>query len=83
MKVQMASEKHEITYQELAELLRKRGDIDALELLAVASNMIGKIIAMQDQRKVNKEMCLQLVAANIEVGNKQVVDILTKTVGNG
>ena len=73
MKIQTAPE-HEVAYQDIVQLVRKHADkLTAAELLAVAANMIGKLAAMQDQRTMTPEMAMEIIANNIEVGNKQAL----------
>jgi hypothetical protein len=75
---------HEKFYQDLAQLLDKHaGNLPADEMLAIAANMVGKIIAFQDQRTMTREMAMLIVLANIKEGNRQVVDELSsKTTGS-
>jgi hypothetical protein len=81
-KVQSAWPEHEIAYQDLCALLDKHaGKMNALEMLAIASNMVGKIVAMQDQRRVTPEMAMKVVSENIEYGNRQVLAQLDKSGG--
>ena len=78
-KLHLAQPEHEVAYQEVCALLAKHaGTLDAFEMLAVAANMLGKLVALQDQRKVTTEMALELVARNIEYGNQQVLDQLAQ-----
>lgn len=45
-----AKPEHEVAYQDLAKLIRKHADkVTSLELLAIGANMIGKLVALQDQ----------------------------------
>jgi hypothetical protein len=68
---------HEQFYQEFCALLKKHtGDMPALEQLAVTANLLGKMIAMQDQRTVTPERAMEIVARNIELGNSQVIEQL-------
>jgi hypothetical protein len=77
--LRLAKPEHEIAYQEVCALLAKHaGALDAFEMLAVAANMLGKLVALQDQRKITPKMALELVARNIECGNKQVLDQLAQ-----
>lgn len=77
MSLRATKPEHEVAYQELVALVNKHaGHLDAMEMLAVASNMLGKLVAMQDQRKVSPSMAMEVVAHNIEHGNKQVLDQL-------
>lgn len=82
MKIQLAKPEHEVLYQDLIKLVGKHGDkVDAFEMLAIAANMLGKLVAMQDQRTIAPKMALELIARNIEEGNRQVLDQLSNTVG--
>lgn len=78
----LAKPEHEVAYQDLCALVNKHAaDMSALELLAVAANMLGKLVALQDQRKVTPATAMEIVAQNIEHGNKQVLDQLGRTQG--
>ena len=82
MVMRLAKEEHEVAYQDLCALVEKHaGKISALELLAVAANMLGKLIALQDQRTLTSEMAMEIVAINIEKGNQQALDQVTKSEG--
>ncbi len=73
---------HEVAYQDLCKLVSKHADkLSALELLAVAANMIGKLVAMQDQRTVTRDKALDVVIKNLELGNVQVLDQLAGSKG--
>jgi hypothetical protein len=73
---------HEVAYQDLCALVNKHADkLSAIELLAVAANMLGKLIAMQDQRIISAEQAMEVVARNIESGNQQIVAQLSQTKG--
>lgn len=77
-----AKPEHEIAYQDLCQFVNRHADkVSALELLAIASNMLGKLVALQDQRKVTPAQAMKVVAHNIELGNRQVLDELMKTKG--
>jgi hypothetical protein len=83
MKVQPPTIAHGAMYQDLTLLLLKySSEVSALEMLAIASNMVGKITAMQDQRVVTPKQAMEIIAANIELGNAQVVDDLCKSEGS-
>lgn len=84
----MTIRRHEPTAQHRAfrddaiELLKKHGaHLDATEMLALAAHLTGQIIAMQDQRKVTREVALQIVGQNIEVGNAEVIRGLSQSGG--
>lgn len=68
---------HEVAYQDLCALVRRHADaMTALELLAVAANMVGKLVALQDQRRTSPALAMEVVAKNIEIGNRQAVGAL-------
>lgn len=82
MTLHMAKPEHEVAYQDLIQLVNKHAaKLTPLELLAVAANMLGKLIALQDQRTTSPDMAMKVVSDNIEYGNKTVIDKLMK--GNG
>lgn len=82
MSVKLAKPEHEVVYQELIALVNKHaGHLDALEMLAVASNMLGKLVAMQDQRTVSPAKAMEVVARNIEYGNQMVLEQIQQTRG--
>jgi hypothetical protein len=75
---------HEAAYEEIAVLLdRYAGTMTALEMLAVAANLVGKLVALQDQRVTTPAQAMEVVALNIELGNKQVIEELAGSVGGG
>jgi hypothetical protein len=80
MKVHKASAAHEATYQELCAIInRHASELSPVEILAVAANMVGKLVALQDQRTMSPDRAMQIVAKNIEAGNKQVLDSLANS----
>ncbi len=82
MSLKTAKPEHEVAYQDLCALVNKHaGKLSSLELLAVASNMLGKLVALQDQRTVTPAMAMEVVAQNIEHGNKQVLQQLAASKG--
>lgn len=82
MSAQLAKPEHEVANQDLCALIRKHADeVTSVELLALAANMVGKLVALQDQRSVSPELAMEIVAANLECGNKQVIDWLASAKG--
>lgn len=74
---------HEVAYQDLCALVSRHADkLTAAELLAVAANMLGKLIALQDQREMTSEKAMKIVIENLELGNQQVFDQLGDSQGN-
>lgn len=82
MSIHMAEPQHEVAYTDLTLLLRKHaGKLSAIEMLAVAANMLGKLVAMQDQRTTTPEVAMETVARNLETGNRQILDQMAKPAG--
>jgi hypothetical protein len=83
IKVKLAAAEHQVAYQDLAALIRKHADkVDAEGLLAIAANMVGKLVAMQDQRTMTPEMAMVTVAENVAAGNAEMIELLGQTKGN-
>jgi len=83
MKNTVTKQEHEVVYQELVALVKRHeGLVSSLEILAIASNMVGKLVAMQDQRSVTPVQAMSIVANNIEEGNRQVLATVLATKGN-
>lgn len=77
MSLHLAKPEHEVAYQDICRLVSKHSaKLTPLEMLAIAANMIGKLVAMQDQRITSSAMAMEVVARNLEHGNKTVIDQL-------
>lgn len=82
MKGRPTTQKHEIAYQELTALVTRHAvGLTAAEVLAIAANMVGKLIALQDQRTMTREQAMEIVANNIELGNRTVIEQLLQSTG--
>lgn len=82
MPTQRSRPEHEATYQDLIKLLSRHGELSPPEMLAVAANLTGKLLAMQDQRTMTRETALKIIQKNIEIGNQQVIAELHATKGS-
>lgn len=74
--------KREVVLQELLDLLSRHGDLTSAELLAIAANMIGKMIALQDRRTMTSERALRIVSDNIKIGNYEARQLLAASKGS-
>lgn len=82
MSVHTAKPEHEVAYQDLCKLVSKHAPkVSAVELLAIAANMLGKLVAMQDQRTLTPDQAMEVVAKNIESWNQEIVDQIAKSRG--
>lgn len=82
MTVQQTKPEHEVAFEDIVNLVRKHAEtLSPLELLAIAGNMVGKLLAFQDQRKTTPDQAMRTVAKNIEIGNAQAIAKLQNTRG--
>ena len=74
---------HKDFYDDLTSLLgRHAAHLPADELLALASNVVGKILAFQDQRTMTAEGAMALIRENIEIRNREAIAGLMKSQGS-
>ena len=78
-----AKPEHEVAYQDICALVNRHADkVDSLQLLAIAANMLGKLIAFQDQRTVSPGRAMDVVARNLKLGNQQALAEVQNTKGS-
>ena len=74
MSIKAPSREHEVAYQEICALCSRHADkLSAQDLLAIAANMLGKLIALQDQRSMTPQQAMRIVSENIRLGNEQAL----------
>lgn len=80
----VVSDVDERFHLDLIKLCQKYNKGDTLpRLLAIASHAVGQILAMQNQRTMTARTGIDIIQANIEAGNRRVVDdLLDETHGN-
>lgn len=67
--------RHEAFLAELKAALGNSGkDIDAAELLAISSQFVGMLLAMQDQRTMTIDRAMATIERNIEIGNRTAIE---------
>lgn len=77
MKAFPTNEHHKALKADLDALTAKYADkMTDAEVLAIISQVVGMVIALQDQRTMTPDQAMSIVAANIEVGNQLVVNNL-------
>lgn len=83
LNLEMADSSHEVAYQDIVKLLNKHAPkLSAAEMLAIAANMVGKLVALQDQRTMTADRAMQVVIANVELGNQQAIQAMSQPAGN-
>lgn len=76
-------DRHHAFRDDCVEILRKHGAaLIALEMLALAAHLVGQLVAMQDQRRITPATAMEVVAKNIEHGNREVLNQLHETAGS-
>lgn len=74
--------RHQTFKRDVDKLLKKHAPrLPAQDLLAVASQIVGMLVALQDQRTMTPEMAMRIVAENVEAGNEEIVRNLSKSEG--
>lgn len=58
-------------------------DMPAQQILAVVSQFVGQLIALQDKRVMTPDVAMQIVGQNIEIGNQAAILTLGDTLGEG
>jgi hypothetical protein len=58
----------------LALMKIEMAEVPAEEILAMMAYTLGQLVAMQDQRKMTPKQAMEIVAMNIEEGNKQAIE---------
>jgi hypothetical protein len=73
----------QLLHADIAALIKRHLTPDTPErVLAIAAQVVGQVIALQDQRTMTNERVWQIVLANIEAGNQGVIDRIHNTKGN-
>lgn len=80
MKYAVPSNTHFTLRQELIGVLCKYQDtLCPAELLAVSSQVVGNLIALQDETRLSQEHAIEIVMYNIEEGNRAALGDLDQT----
>lgn len=68
---------HAAYVDDLKAVMQKHAEaLTAQELLALTSQLVGQILAFQDQRTMTPQMGLEIIGRNIEIGNDMAVGML-------
>lgn len=73
-RLEIARSAHNAGYDELISFVKRQAEargLSALEMLALAANLVGKLIAMQDAAKITPAQAMEIVGKNIEQGNQE------------
>lgn len=67
---------HQALWQDLAEAIRKHPNIHPEAILAILSQMVGQVIAMQDSTIMTPPTAMKIVEQNVLVGNEAAIQDL-------
>ena len=76
-----ANQQDQDIFKDLMGLLNKHKDYPKEQLLALSANIVGRLIACQDQQS-DVEYYMQIVSANIEQGNQEMIAELMNSQGS-
>jgi hypothetical protein len=66
--------KHLDFMNDLKAALGRHVDLSPPEMLAIASQFVGVIFALQDQTTMTPGRAMKIVAGNIEIGNQAAIE---------
>ena len=66
--------RHEQFRLDLLKAMRRYEDVPSIELLCVASQLVGQLVAMQDQTRYTNSEIMELIADNVQEGNRLVTE---------
>lgn len=69
------NQRHSAFLDDLKSALWKHQRLDPLEMLAIASQFVGMLMAFQDQRTMTPADALEMVGNNIEIGNAMAIEV--------
>jgi len=83
IEMQQATPEQEITYTQLCAFLRQHsGNLTPQQLLAMVANVLGKVLALQDQSTMTLNDAMEIINKNIIAGNKQALAAMMHIVGS-
>ena len=74
MKLLSPTPQHNTLMEDLKSAIIKNKELPLDEILAITSQLVGSLIALQDQTKYTAVVAVQLVEENISIGNKMAIE---------
>jgi hypothetical protein len=74
--------KHLDFMNDLKAALGRHAHLSPPEMLAIASQFVGNLIALQDQTTMSPDRAMQIVAGNIAIGNQAAIEGLMPPAGS-
>lgn len=81
MSVEQSGPIHAALMADLKAAIAKHSHLSSEEMLAVVSQLVGNLVALQNQYKYTAAQVLTAVAGNIELGCQQAIAKLMTTTG--
>lgn len=81
MKTMKAEDHHNSLLDAMKAVLQDHSDMDAEEMLAVLSQLLGQLVAMQDQEKMTVERAQRIIEHNLVQGNQAAIEYLMQSEG--
>lgn len=76
------SDDHKALMLDLRAALGKHTHLSGLEMLACVSQLVGNLVAFQDQRALTPEQAMEIVSRNIQEGNEVAIANLSNVGGH-
>lgn len=82
MRTTPPTSEHERVRQAVLAVVRKEAaDMPGEQVLAIMANITGGVLALLDQRRFTPDQAMEIISANIEAGNRAVIDELMRAPG--
>lgn len=84
IKSRPTDDRHKALADKLCQFLKdEAGDLPDIELLALNAQVLGMIIAYQDQYRYTPDEIMTIVRRNMEAGNRRVIEGLANSPAGG
>lgn len=67
---------HQALWEDLTEVIQKHSKVGGQEILAILSQMVGQVIAMQDSNVITVKIAMEIVHRNMMVGNESAIQLM-------
>lgn len=73
---------HDRLKLDICAVMSRYDHIDSMETMAILSQIVGALIAVQDEEAVNPQEVIKYVLKNIEIGNASAVQVMITAQGS-
>lgn len=80
-RIKQPTKEHKDLHRDLATVMKAYPMLTPLDYMCVVAQLLGQLIAYQDQTKYTTDAIMSMVELNIQSGNKQAVDEFIKQDG--